>query len=372
MRRPPPRSTVSCPQSRNHPRNLHFGRQRMKASGRPSTLPGGRWAQTPGDQRDWGRSLRTARACRGLWRRGPFPGGPDLLRRGGQNAQGPHGGRCGTFQECNAFWGVSLPSLATGILTSLPQASSFGYAGLCIPVNNPPLPRDGILGGSSSLPSPSFPRSPGLPSSDSPHGRLCLAQTLTLSSSLARVSRDHSGMQRCGVSASATLPGFTGSPRLSPPPRPGSVTSWNRLSALSLWVSWFLPYLIAPFALHVSCSPVNMQRVEGRQSRPHGEPHTNTHSDRVGTPLAFVLIPSSHSQDARAPRCREWRPVRQNRSDGMRLGEHGAPLEDNGPSLLPQSPPPSMQRFDIAKRQIEIHVSKLLFVLLHCNSLLDR
>ena len=116
-----------------------------------------------------------------------------------------------------------------------------------------------------------------------------------------------------------------------------------------------------------------MQRVEGRQSRPHGEPHTDTHSDRVGTPFAFVLIPLSHSQDASAPRCREWRPVRQNRSDGTRLGEHRAPLEDSGPKSPSTIPtPPSMQRFNIAERRIEIHVSKLLFVLLYCNSLLDR
>lgn len=48
-------------------------------------------------------------------------------------------------------------------------------------------------------------------------------------------------------------------------------------------------------------------------------------------------------------------------------------MEDKGPSLLPRSPPlPSVQPFSIAKRRIEIHVSKLLFPLLYCNSLLDR
>ena len=69
-------------------------------------------------------------------------------------------------------------------------------------------------------------------------------------------------------------------------------------------VSWFLPYLTAMFALHVSYAPVNMQHVEGSQSRPTESPcgpssQTNTHLDCIG-PLCICFHPLSHSQDARA------------------------------------------------------------------------
>lgn len=79
-----------------------------------------------------------------------------------------------------------------------------------------------------------------------------------------------------------------------------SAPSWNLFSAISLHMSWFLPYPAGLALLHVSYSHLQRENtcwVQQLISPTDNSSHTNPHLDHIGLPIVLVFIPIGHDWD---------------------------------------------------------------------------